>query len=419
MNFNRFLGCAIRHEFPIFKNNEKQGPHSLLPFVYLDSAASAQKPRVVIEAMTRHLEHDYGAVHRGAYGVSIRSSQMYENIRAQVAAFVGPSVQPEQVVFTKGTTESLNIVANGLAKEVLNEQDRIVTSVAEHHANLIPWQQAALGTNCELAYIPLCGTQGHALRLDLAKAEKLMTKNTKVLTVASVGNVLGQKNPVLELMAMAKKRGAFVVLDCAQGLPCGDGEDVFSQGADAVALSSHKMYGPSGVGVLVMSPKLMGILPPLLFGGGMISQVSLEESSWATGPAKFEAGSPPVTEVVGLGAALAWIEKKGKKNIEAHCCFLAQLFLEELKKIKDLEIFAPETGQETLVSFRHHNIHAHDFATFLDASNIAMRAGQHCAWPLVQFLGKEALLRCSFGAYCDTDDVRAAIGALKNTITNI
>jgi len=412
------LGSKIRHEFPIFKNNEKREGGQIKPFVYLDSAVSAQKPKSVIQAMTHYLESDYGSVHRGAYGVSIRSSQMYEDTRHKVAKFIGSTVEANQVVFTKGTTDSLNILAHGIAEVYLNENSRIVIPAIEHHANLIPWQQAAMRKDCELAYLSLEGKQGSKLKLNLKEAEKLITKNTKVVSLAYVGNVLGQINPIEEIITLAKKVGALVVLDCAQSMSSHD-ENLFAMGADDIAFSPHKLYGPSGICVLAMTSDLLDRLPPSTFGGGMISNVTLEESSWTTGPAKFEAGTQAVTEACGLFAAVDWVLEKGQKNIFNHSCELASLFLEKLKNIPDIEVFCPESGNETIVAFRHKKIHAHDIATILDVENVAMRAGHHCAWPLIRSLGVDALVRASFAAYSDSDDVEIAIEAIKNSVKKV
>jgi cysteine desulfurase / selenocysteine lyase len=412
------LGSKIRDEFPIFKNNQKMVDGQLKPFVYLDSAVSAQKPNLVIQAMLKHLECDYGSVHRGAYQVSIRSSQMYEETREKVAKFIGSKVEANQIVFTRGTTESLNILANGISEIYLNENSRIVIPAIEHHANLIPWQQAAMRKNCELAYLSLEGKQGSQLRLNLKEAEQLITKNTKVVSLAYVGNVLGQINPIEEIIALAKNVGAYVILDCAQSMSSHE-ENLFDLGADAIAFSPHKLYGPSGIGVLAMSKELIENLPPLIFGGGMISNVTLEESEWISGPAKFEAGTPSITEACGLSAAIDWVDEKGRKNIFKHTSMLATHFVDKLKKIPDIEVFSPESGKETIISFRHKKIHAHDMATILDDDNIAMRAGHHCAWPLIRFLGVDAIVRCSFGAYSDEDDVMAALDAIKNSSKRI
>ncbi|MCA2960423.1 MAG: aminotransferase class V-fold PLP-dependent enzyme [Silvanigrellales bacterium] len=407
------LGMQTRSEFPIFANNARMGVEGRTqPLVYLDSAVSAQKPRAVINAMSHFLEHDYGSVHRGAYGLSVRASQAYEEVRERVARFLGPSVSASRIIFTRGTTESLNMLASGLSQTIVDAGARIVVPLMEHHANMVPWQQAALRTECELAYIPMVGKAGEALCLDIEKARKLISRNTRVVSLAHVGNVLGQVNPVKEITALAKAVGALVVLDCAQSMTCFD-DDPFSWGVDALAFSAHKLYGPSGIGVLALSPALLESLPPFLFGGGMISNVTLEGSEWAGGPARFEAGTPPIVEAVGLGAALTWLEEKGRKAIHAHSARLATRFREGLQSIKGIEVYSPETGEETIVAFRHEALHAHDLATLLDGSNVAMRAGHHCAWPLVRFLGVDALLRASFAAYSDVDDVDIALDAIK------
>lgn len=405
-------GSNIKNDFPIFQNNQKIVNKQLKPFVYLDSAATTQKPKSVIQAMTHFLENDYGSVHRGAYGVSIRSSQMYEETRSKVAKFIGPNVKEDQIIFTRGTTESLNVLAHGISELYLNENSRIVIPLSEHHANLIPWQQAALRKNCELAYISLEGNQGNKLKLNLKEAEQLITKNTKVVSLAYVGNVLGQINPIEDIINLSKKVGALVILDCAQSMSSHN-EDLFALGADAIVFSPHKLYGPSGIGVLAMTPELINELPPFIFGGGMISDVTLEKSEWISGPAKFEAGTPSITEACGLSAAIDWIEQYGRINIQKHSTNLATIFLEKLKNINDIEVFSPESGNETIISFRHKKIHAHDIATILDADNIAMRAGHHCAWPLIRYLNVDALVRCSFGAYSDENDIEAAIEAIK------
>lgn len=409
------LGAMLKDEFPIFKNNARRDKNGkILPFVYLDSAVSAQKPQSVIDSMNHYMSFDYGSVHRGAYGVSVRSTSMYEGAREKIAGFIGSQVLPDQIVFTKGTTESLNILANGISQSYLDSNSRIVIPMMEHHSNLVPWQQAALRSDCEIAYIPLVGKQKNQLKLNLDEARKQISKNTKVVSLAFMGNVLGQINPISDLIQMAKKVGALVVLDCAQSVSYLD-DDLFAMGADAVTFSGHKLYGPSGVGVLALSPELMDRMPPLLFGGGMISTVSLEESTWAKGPSKFEGGTPPISEVCGLSAAIDWVQKIGRRNIHTHSSHLASLFLEKLKSFDDIDTYSSETGHETLVSFRHKKIHAHDLATILDSFNVAMRGGHHCAMPLMNFLDLDATVRCSFGAYSDETDVEIALQAIKDS----
>ncbi len=413
MNTTVSLGSHLRSQFPIFEHNFRFENGRKLPLSYLDTAATAQKPFAVINAMREYLERDYGTVHRGAYGLSARSSEMYESARSRIQSFLGPSAASDvEVIFTRGATESLNIIANGLGERFLDSDHRIVTTIAEHHANMVPWQQVAMRKDCELAYIPMIGKKGFDLRLNLDTAQKLISSNTRVVALAHVGNVLGQENKVAEIAAMAKSVGAFVVLDAAQSIASFE-SDVFSLGVDAVAFSAHKMYGPSGIGVLAARRSLLSEIPPFLFGGGMISNVTLEESSWSDGPAKFEAGTPPIVEVAGLIAAVDWMNKVGRKRIHDHASRLAALFASQLREIPEVEIFSPGTGSETVIPFRHKRVHAHDLATILDSENVAVRAGHHCAWPLIRFLGVDALVRASFAAYSDEDDVEAAIRGVK------
>ncbi|MEY2988604.1 MAG: hypothetical protein RJB13_2125 [Pseudomonadota bacterium] len=407
------LGAQLRADFPIFSHNVRKCMDGVeRPLCYLDSAVSTHKPKPVIDSLVDFLSKDYGSVHRGAYQLSVRASDAYEAARARVARFIGSSVKPDQVIFTRGTTESLNILAHGLAQLRLNADSRIVVTEIEHHANLVPWQQAALAADCEIAYIPLAGVQGRELRLDLNAAARLITGNTAIVSLAHVGNVLGQVNPVREIVDLAKKQGAVVVLDCAQSMTCFD-ENPFDWGVDAIAFSGHKLYGPTGIGVLALRNSLLNDLPPLLTGGGMISSVTLSESTWAKGYTKFEAGTPPIAEAVALAKALDWLDEAGRSNIHSHAARLAKKFATHIQSIPEIELFYPGTGLETIVSFRHKTLHAHDLATILDDKNVAVRAGHHCAWPLVQKLGVDALVRASFAAYSDEDDVEQAIEAIK------
>jgi cysteine desulfurase / selenocysteine lyase len=403
-----------KFEFPVL-NESKTTQQSAdgNPLVYLDSAATTQKPQSVIDSVTSFLSHSYGTVHRGAYALSVKASDKYEAVREQVAKYVGGGVLPSQVVFTRGTTESINLLASGCAQFLFDQDSRIVVSAAEHHANLVPWQQAALKSNCEIGYIPLKGNfHPSEMILDLEKAQKIINSRTKLVSLAHVGNVLGQVNPVGEIVALAQKVGAKVVLDCAQSASCFP-LDWLNKGVDALAFSGHKVFGPSGVGVLIMSQDWMKKMPPLLFGGGMISNVTLEESTFAEGPAKFEAGTPPITEVIGLGAALSWVEEKGRSNIHSHSAALALEFRQILANTAGVQLFGPNTGQESIVAFRIEDTHAHDAATILDSHNIAVRAGHHCAWPLIRSLKVDALLRASFSAYSTQNDVIVASKAIQ------
>jgi cysteine desulfurase/selenocysteine lyase len=261
----------------------------------------------------------------------------------------------------------------------------------------------------------LVGQHGSDLRLNLEQAKKLISPNTRIVALAHVGNVLGQENPLAEIIAFAKNVGAIVVLDSAQSVSSFD-TDVFAIGVDAVVFSAHKMYGPSGIGAVVARSSLLRNMPPLLFGGGMISSVTLEESTWADAPSRFEAGTPPLMEVAGLSACIDWLQQIGRVRIHKHAANLASLFALELGKIPGISLYYPGAGGETIVSFRHDRIHAHDLATILDSENVAVRAGHHCAWPLIRFLGVDALVRASFAVYSDEDDVEAALRGIRKAL---
>lgn len=416
------LGVTLRKQFPIFSShlNPRNHGNKMPPLRYLDSAATSQKPTAVINKMNEVMQSIYGPVHRGAYALSAESSRLYEYAREAVRDRYARSREVSEVIFTRGTTESLNILASGFGTKILNEKSRVVLPSAEHHANMVPWQQAVMMSDAEIAYIPLMGKESSQLTLDLEKAEKLITPNTTLVTLAHVGNVLGQVNDVAAIVKMAKKVGAWVVLDAAQSASTFFG-DYFDFGVDAVVLSAHKIYGPTGIGALIAKRELLEILPPHQFGGGMISDVSLEGSRWAPIPQKFEAGSPAYVEAVGFGEAVRWLtnlnEQSGRKVAE-HGKNLAQKFADEVSKVNGIKVFYPQEGASGVVSFVHEKIHAHDFSTLLDSENIAVRAGHHCAWPLIRFLSVSALIRSSFSIYNDMDDVEALLAAIKNISKN-
>lgn len=410
------LPPQIKKQFPVFENSGREKNGVTIPFVYLDSAATAQKPQNVIDAMTRHMTHNYASVHRGVYELSARASVAYEGTRQHLARFISPSLSADEVIFTRGTTDGLNTLAASLGEALIDEDSRIVLTVTEHHANLIPWQQLALRKNCEIAYIPLVGKLGNDLRIDMNAAAKVITPNTKIVAFAHVGNVLGQVNPVAELAALAKKVGAAVIIDAAQSISCFD-DDLFALGADAIVFGAHKLYGPSGVGAMAVRKKYLSKMEPVVFGGAMIADVSLDGATWADAPARFEAGTPPMTEVAGFDAAIQWLNEVGRDKIHAHASRLATKFSDGLRQIPHIEIYSPSTGIETVVSFRHTKVHAHDLATFLDSHNVAMRAGHQCAWPLVKSLGVDALVRASFAAYNVEQDVERALKAIQDAAT--
>ncbi len=276
----------------------------------------------------------------------------------------------------------------------------------------LSWQQVAMDTGAELAYVPLTGTAGKDLRLDEDVAARLLSPEAEVFTLAHMGNVLGQVNPLERLLPLAKAAGALVILDCAQSATCLP-LDWLQRGVDALCFSGHKLYGPTGIGVLVVSDELLSLLPPFTYGGGMVSSVTAEGSTFVSGNLRFEAGTPDITAAIGLTPAIEFTESLGRERLHTHLSGLCRALHQGLSRLKGVRVLSSDTGTETMVSFTHERIHAHDLATILDTHNIAVRAGHHCAWPLIQRLGVEAVVRASFGCYSDFDDVDALLRALQ------
>jgi len=406
------LGSPLREAFPLFSKGENgKEALSAKPLSYLDAAATTPKPKVIIDAMGLAMGRDYGTVHRGAYELSVKSSEAFENARKYVQAYT-TSEQDVLCVFTKGTTESLNILAYGIEQALLRPCRRVVTTVLEHHSNFLPWQRAAMESGCEIAYIPLKKMDNGTYGIDEEKGLSLLSDNTSVLSIAHVGNLLGQTNPLQKLMDKAKSVGAKVIVDCAQSASS-HSDDLFAQGADAVVFSAHKMFGPSGVGALVARKDLLDLIPPFQLGGGMVQKVTIEGWEPLPPPYRFEAGTPPISEAIVMAEALKWIQNIGKAPMLHHTQMLCELLADQLCKSSRIEVFKPFGSWGSVVSFRHKNIHAHDLATVFDSENIAIRAGHHCAWPLVQALHTDATARISFGPYSDKDDVERSLEAIR------
>lgn len=390
---------TVRLDFPVF---EDQGLH------FLDSAASSQKPRQVIEAMAEFTAHHYANVHRGAYALSIEATERYEAARHRVSDFIGSS-SPEQLVFTRGATSGLNLLAQGWAGNHLQPGDRILLTEMEHHANLVPWQVVARRTGAEIDFIPL----GPDYRLDLSRLDGLIQSRTKVVAVSGMSNVLGtipDLDPVLEAAAAG---GAFTVVDGAQLVPH-SAVDVSTLGADAIAFSAHKMLGPTGIGAVWARPERLEEMEPVEFGGDMISDVTLRDATWAAVPHRFEAGTPPIIEAIGFAAAVDYLDKVGMESVAAHDAVLTSYALEALSSVPQLSIQGPptSTGRGGVISFTMGDIHAHDLATILDQHGVAVRAGHHCAKPLMRILGVAATARASFYVYTTEDDIDALVEAL-------
>ncbi|KPV43595.1 cysteine desulfurase [Alicyclobacillus ferrooxydans] len=395
----------IKEDFPIL--NQEINGHRL---VYLDSAATSQKPQSVIDVLKRYYETDNANVHRGVHTLGSRATEAYELAREKVARFIG-APDAAQVVFTRGTTESLNMVAYGFARPRLTAEDEIVLTPAEHHSNLIPWQQVARVTGAKLKYIPLQedGT------ISLEDAKKLIGPATKIVAIAHVSNVLGTIHPVRELADLAHEVGAVIVVDGAQSVPHMP-VDVNDLDCDFLAFSGHKMCGPTGIGALYGKRKWLDEMEPTYFGGEMIDVVELYEATWKETPWKFEGGTPIIAGAVGLGAAVDYLEKIGMDAIREHDREITGYALKRLSEVEGLEIYGPAEGAERggLVTFNLGSIHPHDVSTVLDAEGVAIRAGHHCAQPLMRILNVPATARASFYLYNTKSDVDALVDALAS-----
>ncbi len=374
---------------------------------YLDSAASSLTPKTVIEAMNEYYGNFRSNVHRGMYKTAGEATERYEAVRGIVAKFLN-AFSSEEIVFTKGTTEALNLLASSLGR-TFGPSDEVVLSEMEHHANLVPWQEAAKRHGFVLKFIPLTSEY----RLDMDAARALITPKTKAVSIAHASNVLGTINPAKELAALAHAVGAVLILDAAQSV-AHMRVDVQDLDCDFLAFSAHKVYGPTGVGVLYGKKTLLEKMEPAQYGGDMIREVKYETSTWNDSPMKFEAGTPNIAGVIGLGAAVQYLEAVGMENVEAHDQELTAYALEKLSAIPDVTVIGPGAGERIgVVSFTVDGAHPHDLATLLDREGVAVRGGHHCAMPLMGKLGLTGTCRASFGAYNGKEDVDALVEALE------
>ncbi|WHY85289.1 cysteine desulfurase [Neobacillus novalis] len=396
----------IRKQFPIL-DQEVNGR----PLVYLDSSATSQKPLQVIEAIEKYYREINSNVHRGVHTLGTRATDAYEGAREKVRKFINAkSIQ--EVIFTRGTTTSLNTVAASYAAATVKEGDEIVITYMEHHSNIIPWQQVARKTGAQLKYIPL--QADGTISLDDARAT--ITANTKVVSVMQVSNVLGVINPVKEIAEIAHQNGAIMVVDAAQSAPHMK-IDVQDLDCDFLAFSGHKMCGPTGIGVLYGKKQLLEKMEPIEFGGEMIDFVELYESTWKELPWKFEAGTPIIAGAIGLGAAIDFLNEIGLDNIAEHEHRLAAYALEKMAAVEGMTIYGPLDAAKRagLVTFNLTDVHPHDVATVLDAEGIAVRAGHHCAQPLMRWLKASATARASFYLYNSEDDIDKLVEGLVKT----
>jgi cysteine desulfurase/selenocysteine lyase len=393
---------AIRAEFPILARQVNGKP-----LVYLDSAASAQKPRAVIDAMVHAMEHSYANVHRGLHTLANETTEAYEGARRKVAAFIGAT--PAEVVFTKGGTEAINLVAAGLGGP-LQAGDEILLSEMEHHANIVPWHFLRERLGVVLKFTPVTDDG----QLDIEAFRELLTERTKVVGLTHMSNVLGTVNPVAELTRLAHEAGALVLLDGCQAI-VHQPIDVKALDVDFYVFSGHKLYGPTGIGILYGKADRLAALPPYQGGGEMIGNVSLEAISYAEPPQRFEAGTPPILEAIGLGAAIDWLAGLDRVAVAEHEHALYAHVRERLNGANWLRVLGEAPGKGAILSFTVDGAHAHDVAQILDRYGVAVRAGTHCAEPLMRRFGVTSSARASFALYNTHEEADAFVNALTKT----
>jgi cysteine desulfurase / selenocysteine lyase len=399
------IGETARADFPIF--GRESGGERL---AYLDSSNSSQKPRAVLDAMSEFYETSYSNVHRGVYELGERAAAAYEGARDKVAGFVGASSSRE-VVFTRNATEGLNLVAYAWGLDNLGPGDLVLVTELEHHSNFVPWQFVAERTGAAFAAIPADGNQ----ELDLSSLDRLVGEaNVRVVAVGYVNNSVGTVNPVTELARWAHANGALCVVDACQAAPHRP-IDVQALGADFVAFTGHKMLGPTGIGVLWGKEERLQGMPPFNLGGGMIRQVTLERTTWNALPHKFEAGTPPIVEAVGLGAAVDYLTAVGLENVERYEAELTEYALGRLGEIDGVRVFGPQAIERRggIVSFDVEGVHPHDVAQILGSDGVAVRAGHHCTQPLMRKLGVAATSRASFYLYTLPEEIDRLAGGIR------
>jgi cysteine desulfurase/selenocysteine lyase len=400
------LDCSrIREDFPILQQ-EIYGK----PLVYLDNAASVQKPKAVIEAISDCYSQYYGNIHRGVHALSERSTAAFEGAREKVRAFLN-AASPREIIFTRGTTESINLVASSFGSMQVGVGDEVLISAMEHHSNIVPWQMLCERQGAQLRVIPM----NEAGELVLEEYEHLLTERTKMVALVHLSNALGTLNPVREMIELAHAKGIPVLLDAAQSVPH-LALDVQSLDCDFLAFSSHKLYGPSGVGVLYGKAEHLEAMPPYQGGGDMIRSVTFEKTEYAGLPNKFEAGTPNIAGVIGLGAALDWVNSIGLDTIAAREHDLLAYATAQLSEIPGLRLIGTARAKAAVISFVLKGVHPHDMGTILDREGVAIRAGHHCAQPVMQFYSVPATARASFAVYntrAEVDTLIAAVWKVK------
>ncbi len=393
----------LREDFPIL--NQKVNGYDL---VYFDNAATSQKPRVVIDTLRRYYEHDNANVHRGIHELSNRASAAYEASRSRAAKFLNTR-SADEIICTRGTTESINLVAHSWGHKFLKRGDKVLLTEMEHHSNIVPWQLLAERIGIQLVYLPVTGDRG---LLDLSRLDEWLTREIKLFAMTHISNTLGTVNPVAELCAKARRLGVTTLVDAAQS--AGHRKvDVQEIGCDFLALSGHKMCGPTGVGLLYGRVELLEQMDPYQGGGDMISSVDFFRSTWNKVPHKFEAGTPNIADVIALHAAMDYLDKVGRDKIAQHDLELSAYAYARLAELEAIRLFGPTVGRAGLVSFLLKDVHAHDVVTIADQRGIALRGGHHCNQPLMRKLGVESTTRASFYFYNTQEEVDRFVQVLR------
>lgn len=396
---------AIREQFPLLQQTENGQP-----LVYLDSGASSQKPQVVIDALSRYYTAENSNVHRGVYGLSERATEAYEGAREKTSQFLNAQ-STKEIIFTRGATESINLVASSWGRSNLKQGDEVIITEMEHHSNIVPWQilRDELGITLSILRI---NQQGE---ISLDNFAEMLSKKTKLVSITHMSNALGTINPVKEMIAMAKKVGAKTLIDGAQAVPHLQ-VNVQDLNCDFYAFSAHKMYGPTGIGVLFGKKTLLESMPPYQSGGDMIYSVTFEKTEYNILPYKFEAGTPHISGAIGLGVAIDFMQQIGLENIASHENKLLKYATEQLNNIDGLTIIGQAKNKGAVVSFVIEGVHPHDMATLMDQDGIAVRASHHCAMPVMQKFKVPATIRASFGVYNNFDDINRLVASIHEAV---
>ena len=395
---------TIRKDFPIL-NQKVHGN----PLIYLDTSATSQSPVQVVDAMSEYYNEYNSNVHRGVHTLGTKATDGYEQARMKVRGFIN-ALRYEEIVFTRGTTAAINLVARSFGEANISEGDEIVVTEMEHHANIVPWQELAKRKNAKLVFIPL--EEDGTIKLE--NVEAVMTDKTKIVAVTHVSNVLGTINDIKSIAEIAHRHDAYITVDGAQSVPHMS-VDVQDLDVDFYAFSGHKMLGPTGIGVLYGKAELLDKMEPIEYGGDMIDFVDLRESTWTDLPVKFEAGTPMIAEAIGLSAAIDYINDIGADEILRYEQELVKYAYDKMSEIEGIEIYGPKEERAGLITFNLDGVHPHDLATALDSDGIAVRAGHHCAQPLMKFLGVSSTARASFYLYNTKDEIDFFIDSLKRT----